>query len=88
MKILVSLLVISAALDLWLTAIAYPVNIPVVPLHPVGDSIDIAHTTTAPNPEQRISLSRFTTMVHRLVGALQFIWIIVKENVRKSYNYV
>ena len=86
MKILVSLLVISAALDLWLTANAYPVN--VVPIHPVSDSIDIAHTTTAPNPEQHISLSRFTTMVHRLVGALQFIWIIVKENVRKFYYYV
>ena len=84
MKILVSLLVMSAVLCL--TAIAHPVNI--VPIHPVGDSIDIAHTTTAPNPEQRISLSRFTTMVHRLVGALQFIWIIVKENVRKFYYYV
>ena len=84
MKILVSLLVMSAVLCL--TAIAYPVNI--VPIHPVGDSIDITHTTTAPNPEQRISLSRFTAMVHRLVGALQFIWIIVKENVRKSYYYV
>ena len=84
MKILVSLLVMSAVLCL--TAIAYPVNI--VPIHPVGDSIDIAHTTTAPYPEQHISLSRFTAMVHRLVGALQFIWIIVKENVRKCYYYV
>ena len=69
MKILVSLLVISAVLCL--TAIAYPVNI--VPIHPVGDSIDIAHTTTAHNPEQHISLSRFTAMVYGLVGALQFI---------------
>ena len=86
MKILVSLFVMSATLDLWLTGIAYPVN--VVPIHPVGDSIDIAHTTTAPNPEQHISLSRFTAMVHRLVGALQFIWIIVKKNVRKSHNYM
>ena len=84
MKILVSLLVISAVLCL--TAIAYPVNI--VPIHPVGDSIDITHTTTALNPEQHISLSRFTAMVHGLIGALQFIWIIVKENVRKSYYYV
>ena len=84
MKILVSLFVMSAVL--WLTAIAYPVNI--VPIHPVGDSIDIAHTTTAPNPERHISLSKFTAMVHQLVGALQFIWIIIKENVRKFYYYM
>ena len=40
MKILVSLLVMSAAL--WLTADAFPVNL--VPIHPVGDSTDITHT--------------------------------------------
>ena len=55
MKILVSLLVMSAAL--WLTADAFLVNL--VPIHPVGDSADIVHTTTALNPEQHISLNRF-----------------------------
>ena len=82
MKTLVSLLVISTAL--LLTVNASPVNL--VPIHPVGDSNDIVHTNTAPNPERHISLNRFTAMVSQLAGALQFIWMIVKENVREYYN--
>ena len=84
MKTLVSLLVMMAAL--LLTANAFPVNL--LPLHVVGDSNDIVHTTAASDPERRISLNRFTAMVGQLVGALQVIWMIVKENVRKFYDYV
>ena len=76
MKTLVSLLVMSAAL--LLTAKGFPV----APIHPDAGTTDTSQTTTAPNPERNISLSRYTAMVHRLVGAMQTIWIIVKENVR------
>ena len=40
----------------------------------------VAATTTAPIPEQNISVS--IEMVSRLVGALQTIWILLAENVR------
>ena len=76
MKTLVSLLVMSAAL--LLTAKGFPV----APIHPDAGTTDTSKTTTAPNPERNISLSRYTAMVHRLVGAMQTIWIIIKENVR------
>ena len=82
MKTLVSLLVMSATL--LLTAKGFPV----VPIHPDAGTTDNSQTTTAPNLEQRISLIRFTAMVCQLVGALQNVWIIVKENVRKFYIYV
>ena len=88
MKTLLSLLTMSAVL--LLTAKAFPV----VPIHPDGSSTDTSQTTTAPsqtttapNPEQNISLSNYTAMVQRLVGAMQTIWIIFKEHVRKLYNY-
>ena len=76
MNILVSLLIMSVLL---LTAKAFPANL--VPIQPGDDNTDITRTTTAPNPEQPFSLSRYTTMVHNLVGAMQTIWILLKEHV-------
>ena len=81
MKTLLSLLTMSAVL--LLTAKAFPV----APIHPDGSSTDTSQTTTAPNPERNISLSNYTAMVQRLVGAMQTIWIVFKEHVRKLYNY-
>ena len=80
MKTLLSLLVMSTVL--LLTAKASPL----APIHPDGSSTDSSQTTTAPNPERNISLSNYTAMVRRLVGALQFTWSIVREHVRKFYN--
>ena len=81
MKTLLLLLTMRAVL--LLTAKAFPV----ASIHPDGSSTDTSQTTTAPNPEQNISLSNYTAMVQRLVGAMQTIWIVFKEHVRKFYNY-
>ena len=70
---------IASMLMLMLTS---PVNM--IPVYSDGGNTSNATMTTThpPNPEHHFSLSRFTTIVRRLVEAWQIIWALVKQHVR------
>ena len=73
------------ATTLVLTVKAAPLDI--LTLHPDGSNTNVARPTTAPNPEQHISLNRYTEMMQQLSGAKDTIWIVLRKHVRKScYN--
>ena len=75
----------KATLILLLTA-ALVLTAKASPLSGVPDDsdTDAAHPTTPPNLQHNISLTRYTAMVERLVGAMQTTWTVLTEHVRKS----